>query len=127
MLPTLGQQFSQYDRTPSQSIKRHQSRQTIGFDVSAEMAQKNMLIAPSLMLGEPHAWVHDEVRDAGNGIVPAEILEIQEVQFPVRSPQGVVRTEIGWDQGAAFRGNLGGEIKSQPPVGLASLRFESVK
>jgi len=71
-----------------------------------------MLIALSSDAREPHAWVHDEVRDAGNGIVPAEILEIQEVQFPVRSPQGVVRTEIGWDQGAAFRGNLGGEIKS---------------
>jgi hypothetical protein len=91
------------------------------------MAQKSFLIARLLRLGEPHAGMHDEVRDAGDGVVPAEILEIQETQSPVRTAQSVVRAEIGWDQGPAFRRDLRREIEAQPLISLAGLRFEAVK
>src|SRR3977135_4076021 len=82
-------------------------------------------IARLLWLGEPHAGMHDEVRDAGDGVIPAEILEIQKTQSSIRTAQGVVRTEIGWDQGPAFRRDLRSEIESQPPICLAGFPLQA--
>ena len=71
--------------------------------------------------------MHDEVGYARHRIVPSEIFEIQEIQFAIRPSQGVVRAEIGGDQGAAFRGDLRREIKSQPPIGVARLGLEAMQ
>ncbi len=60
----------------------------------AEMAQQGMAAERLLPVAEPHAGMHDEVGDAGERIVPAEVLEIEEMQAPVGGPERIVRAHV---------------------------------
>lgn len=125
LYPFLGQEFPQDDGPPAQCEERHQHRQPLRNGITAKVDQKTVVEKDFLRDGQPHAGMENEVGDTGQWIIPTEVLEIEEQQAPRRMAQGVVRSEIGNDQGLLLAGKIFVERQRQPVVDLSGLLLET--
>src|SRR5437588_729645 len=130
MSSAIGQQVAQDDGAPAKREEREQRRKAFRM-FFAKMREHRAAIEVLLVRLERHSGMQGEIADAGERVIPAEILKVEEREPPVLSAQRIVRAEVGSNQSLAGPLTVGVEIEAEaivgPPGRCARTRQFSVK
>src|SRR5581483_7115127 len=101
--PALGDELVEQDQHPAQAKQRQQGGEP-GLESTALTVDTRDGAAemPAPARIERPAGMQQDIGRQLHGIVPAEILEVDERERSVRAAQAVVKAEIGGDQTAPF-------------------------
>src|SRR3954471_9788300 len=97
--PPLRQELVQQDHAPAQREERiEQAKPNRKSRIGAIHLRRSIGEASLQRFGQGHARVEQEIRNELYRIVPAEIVEIDKHEPPIRPPQRIMEAEIGRTQ-----------------------------